>query len=404
MNPFSKDKYYFLACSGGVDSMVLAYLMCRANISFEILHVNFQLRGSESDADEELVIDFGKKNGITTHTQRFDTPSIHAEKGGNLEELCRDLRYNWFQTFLDSKPNAQLVVAHHLDDQLETFYWQLSRKAGIVGLSSLKVETDTVIRPLLSYSKNEIYAFAIKHQIPWREDKSNHENKFTRNKLRNVFLPFLKNEITHLTDSVTTLISAFQQTKSTFENEIKSEVNLTNHFLLPIEVFTRWNSDKKHIFLNLIQLRSSVLNELEKLTTAQTGKFIQSSNWFISKKGNVFEFDKIHDLVIPEICITTVTELPTSFSKNELFLDQSKIKGKLSIRLWQTGDKLEAIGVNGSKLISKILNEFHLSTFMKQRVFVLTDEETIHWIIGYKIGRKAIANKQTKHIVKIAII
>src|SRR5690554_2946804 len=155
--PKVENKCYYLACSGGVDSMVLAFLMHRAKLPFEILHVNFHLREEDSNRDEILVVEYGKRLGVKVHVQHFDTPKIHREQGGNLENLCRDLRYSWFDTFLANKRHAKLVVGHHLDDQIETFYLQLARKAGIVGLSSMNMENDRTLRPLLNVTKQEIY-------------------------------------------------------------------------------------------------------------------------------------------------------------------------------------------------------------------------------------------------------
>ena len=108
--PRVENEFYYLACSGGVDSMVLCYLMHQAKLPFEILHVNFHLREEASNKYEALVVEYGKRLGVTVHVQHFDTNKLHREEGGNLEQLCRDLRYSWFDTFLNEKPNSKLVV------------------------------------------------------------------------------------------------------------------------------------------------------------------------------------------------------------------------------------------------------------------------------------------------------
>ncbi len=401
--PRVENEFYYLACSGGVDSMVLCYLMHQAKLPFEILHVNFHLRDKASDRDEALVVEYAKQLDIKVHIQHFDTLKIHQEEGGNLENICRDLRYSWFDTFLTENPHSKLVVGHHLDDQIETFYLQLARKAGIVGLSSMNVVNGRTLRPLLDFSKQAIYAFAQNHHIPWREDHSNAENDFTRNKLRNVFIPFLEENIPTLKDSILTVINAFQTTKTTLINELQSENLLSDHFELDTLLYQSWNVDKKHIFLHLLNIRSSTFDELEKLIHSDIGKYIEIDDWFISKKKDSLAFDKIEAAILPALRLENVSELPASFSRDVVYLDASKINGDLQLRKWQEGDKLAAIGVNGSKLVSKIINEAHLSAYEKRKVLVLTDAETILWIVGIKVGRHAVAKADAGEILKISV-
>lgn len=399
----SKDTLYFAACSGGVDSMVLCYLMHKAGLSFEILHVNYQLRGESSLKDEDLVVSYAASLNKKVHVQRYDTEKL-LKNGGNLQQLCRELRYNWFRTFTEQHPGSKIVLAHHLDDQVETFYLHLARNAGIAGLSSLKAVNGNLLRPLLQFTKKELYAFARAHDIPWREDMSNSKNKYARNKLRNIFLPFAEQKIPDLRSSVLYLITVFQNNYKEVETALKTEVGFSSHFELDISQFSQWSADKKNVFLHLLEIRATALDELEKLKSSDIGKFIETDNWFISKKKEVFVFDQTEKPTFPKLIIEPVTTLPVHFSKEEIYLDKLKIKGELYLRRWQEGDRLEAIGVNGSKLVSKIINEAHLSAYEKRRVLVLTDEENIHWIVGIKVGRKAIATKNFKEALRIYCI
>lgn len=395
-------KRYYLACSGGVDSMVLAFLLKRLSVDFELLHVNFQLRGEESDKDEELVKAYADKLGVKVHVTRFNTLEIHKE-GGNLEQICRDLRYQWFQTFLNKTPSSRLLIAHHLDDQVETFYLNLARKSGVVGLSSLAPYRNRIIRPLLGYTKDEIYAIAKKYSIPWREDKSNHENDFRRNKLRNIFIPYIESTLPTIKESVITLIDAFQETKKNILSELEQTIDFSSSFELSVEKFSNWDITKKHIFLNAVGLRATVLEELEKLAFAEKGRYIEVNNWFISKNNSSFSWDKIEPEKKYTLELEEVKELPKIFEKTAIYLDASKLVGSLSLRCWEEGDRLSAIGVKGSKLVSKIINEAKLSTYQKRQVLVVHDEETIHWIVGIKIGSKAVATPDSENILKVTV-
>lgn len=382
--------------------MVLCFLMHRARLKFEILHVNFQLRGEDSDLDEKLVLEYGKTIGIKVHTQRFDTLSIH-EKGGNLEQICRGLRYGWFQTFLEKTPHSKVVLAHHLDDQVETFFLQLARDSGMVGLASMREERDNYLRPLLAFSKDEIIAFARLHSIPWREDVTNYESHFRRNKLRNEILPMLLNHVPNLKTAVVDLIAIFQSNLKRLEQEIRQGIAISEHFEIPISVYEKWSMDQRNLFLSMVEIRSSALFELEKLQSSIIGKFIEIDGWMISKTATTFAFDIQKEIQVPQLQIENVNALPTSFTKTEIYLDSAKINGVLRIRPWKEGDRLAAIGVAGTKLVSKIINEVHLSAYEKRRVFVVEDDVTIHWIVGIKVGRKALATETTTQILKVSV-
>lgn len=400
----NKERCYYLACSGGVDSMVLCYLMYKARLRFEILHVNYQLRGEDSNLDEQLVLTYGNQLGVKVHIQRYDTTKLHQERGGNLEELCRDLRYQWFQLLINESPDAKIVLAHHQDDQIETFYLNLARKSGMVGLASLRSIRNHYLRPLLSYTKQEIYVFARQHQIPWREDYTNQMNDFRRNKLRNEIVPFLEIQLPTLRNAILLLIDKFQENLNEMESEIKNQVDISNHFQLTIHEYQQWNTDKKNVFLQLLNIRTSTLFELNKMTSSETGKWHQSDGWMISKLTDSFAFDKMEKFDLPDLSILSIDELPTTFNKAEIYLDSAKINGKLRLRQWKDGDRISAIGVNGSKLVAKIINEAHLSAYQKQRVLVLEDDENIHWIVGIKIGRKALATKASNEILKVQTV
>lgn len=395
----NKHKCY-VACSGGVDSMVLCYLMLHTKIPFEVLHVNYHLRGEDSDLDEQLVTDFCKKHQLKLHVKNVNTLGL-ISKGGNLEQICRDIRYDWFQSFVDVISNTKILVAHHQDDLIETFYLQLARNAGMVGLSSLKEENNHIIRPLLQFSKLDIYAFAKKRNIPWREDKSNQQSDFRRNKLRNIILPRLVIEMPSLKDSVLLLTRIFRENLLLLEAELNKELEISNHFEVDIGHYKSWEDDKKNLFLKLINERSSIRNELDKLSNSNIGKYIKTKNWTISKTLNSFSFDSNFTNKISQLLIERVPSLPTEFSKETIYLDADKIHGTLKLRPWEAGDKMSAIGVNGSKLVSKIINEAHLSFYKKQRVQVLVDDKYILWIAGIKIGRRAIADERTKDILRV---
>ena len=191
-NLFSKDDRILIALSGGVDSVVLSHLMCRANYKISLAHCNFHLRDEESNRDEAFVRRWAKENNIPLFVKEFDTYQYMKENKLSLEMAARDLRYNWFNSLLESEGFTCLCTAHHLDDSIETFFINLLRGTGIAGLHGIKVKNDKIVRPLLFATREEILSYAKQNNISYVEDSTNSETKFTRNKIRHNLFPVLR--------------------------------------------------------------------------------------------------------------------------------------------------------------------------------------------------------------------
>ena len=196
-----RSKNVFLACSGGVDSMVLLHLLRSLNVNLTVIHVNYQLRGEDSNYDAELVEKTCHQLNIPVNIRTVDLKKW-LENGGNLQDEARKVRYRWFHEILAKDERNTIALAHHQGDQVETFLMNLARKSGVLGMACMKQEHNGIVRPLLYFSKAEILKYASNHSIQWREDQSNKSNNYTRNRLRNEFIPLLKTEFTNFNQSV----------------------------------------------------------------------------------------------------------------------------------------------------------------------------------------------------------
>ena len=179
-----------LAVSGGIDSMCMAHLFERSfykNIA--IATVNFQLRDEESDADEELVRLWAETRGIKFFSTSFRTKEYAQEHGISTQMAARDLRYSWFYSLMDEHSFDYLAVAHNLNDSVETFFLNSLRGTGIQGLCGIRRKNDRVIRPLLSITRDEIARYIKAENIPFRDDMTNFESHYSRNRLRNLVFP-----------------------------------------------------------------------------------------------------------------------------------------------------------------------------------------------------------------------
>ncbi len=401
-----KDKKLFLACSGGVDSMVLLHLLVKADFQVSVLHVNYHLRGEDSNKDAQFVKSTCEKLNLPFYLKSVDTRQILQEKGGNLQDVARKIRYHWFHEITDKDADNYILLAHHNDDQVETFFQHIARKSGIIGLAGMLENHNQIIRPLLNFSKEEILEFAKTSEILWREDKSNVKNDYTRNKLRNKLLPEVMNQIPTLKDSVLTLVNAFQDTQKALELKVKSiVVNIIESQKWNHEKFDQLSEFEQVEVLRNLGIRQTAISELQKLRKSQKGKKMQLDGFDIYQDSDCFIILKpelnFERKEVWKVCQQKVELLPNQFNLNEIYLDLSKVKGELRLRKWQIGDRMKPIGMQGSKLISDILTEAKLTSMQKENSLVLVDDEKIIWCVGFKVSREVLPNPQSEVIVKV---
>lgn len=395
----------FVACSGGIDSVVLVHLLLEAGIRPGIIHVNYHLRGADSDADEAFVRSLAQEHGLEIIVEQADLSSL-KDGSGNIQQAARDVRYALFRQIIEER-NAQVVLAQHRDDQVETFYLALARNAGLRGLACMPTEKDGIVRPLLNVSKESIRSYAESKQITWREDVSNASNDYSRNKLRNLILPELQNALPSLSESVMLLVSHFQRELQEQERRV---ANLLQDILVTQFIsndLLRQSTESEVLMLfEALGLSPAQLRELLSLT--RKGAFVEAGeNTYgiqaIYKDLSGFELLLKTELPLPTLSIEHASELPKVFTKNELYLDAEKLKGELHLRRIQTGDRMQIIGMDGSKLISDILNDYKAGIRAKQDAVIVTNGPTILWFPNYAIAPFYLASKSSTRILKITI-
>lgn len=291
---FAQRKHHTIgvACSGGVDSMVLLALLHKLKIPLIALHVNYHLRGEDSDKDQALIETFCTNNAIPFEVKSVFLAEQLAQHGGNLQDEARKIRYAFFES-IKQKHHAKIALAHHADDQLETFFLQLARRAGVMGLACMLPEHNGFLRPLLLFKKEDLQAYAQQHAIPWREDASNAHNHYRRNKLRNQFIPALQATIPTLTESVLLLVKTFQANQRELAAKIHSvsaEIERTKQ--LPFALFDSLSDSELIELLRQQNIPFGFLKELHKLRKAENGKriIVKKNNLQIVRKRDGFLF------------------------------------------------------------------------------------------------------------------
>ena len=406
-------KTIFLACSGGVDSMTLLTIFHKAKWKIEVLHVNYQLRGKDSENDQQLVEETCRKLSIPCHVERINLQSLLDKEGGNLQEAARIVRYNFFEQKRILSENNFIALGHHKDDQIETFFMHLARKSGIMGLACMPKENNRFIRPLLPFSKTEIIHYAQANGIVWREDYSNKTNKYVRNILRNVILPDLQNQIPGLGESIQFLVEKFQETQIQLEKEIEPLlVTINNTLQLSFREYDTLTKEQKVELFRQLGQKANLVLEADKLRSSQKGKQIafdiskkQDRYSSLYREDGYFQFilTSVSDTILPTLVIEQIKILPTDFNTTEIYLDPLQLKGDLNLRKWKTGDRMTPQGMKGSKLISDIIKDAKIPSHQKENILILEDGEKILWCVGIRVGSHGIATNESDLVWKIRV-
>lgn len=406
--------HFFVGCSGGLDSTVLVHCLHKLGKRVSIVHVNYQLRGEESEDDQVFLEAFAREKGIPFHVKRVNLSKVLAQKGGNLQDVARKIRRDYLQRFA-LKQSMFIALGHHADDQVETFLFNVLRGGGMMGLSAMLPVHGHLVRPLLHLTRDEIKVYANTEQLKWREDSSNQSMKYTRNRIRREWLPMITSEIPDFDQHVRYLIQHFQSTQRQLEGEIQPFIQkiLKQHFL-SIQSFCSFSEEQIVVLLRGLDLPISLKHQFEKLSRSEKGRYIDVTHkrWNrVYRESDHFRFVQVgpsERYQWPTIVVTPVEQLPETFSKSAIYLDPAKIKGPLQLRCWKQGDRMSIVGLtgknggNGSKLISDILSDAKVPSHLKDRQFVVHDDEKILWCVGFAIGKEAIATRESK-IVKVEI-
>lgn len=402
-----------LAVSGGIDSMVMAHLFRHLPNETAVAHCNFSLRGSESDQDEELVMKFAQSRNIPFYSIKFDTLYYAKENGISTQMAARDLRYTWFEKIMSEKKYSSVSIAHNLDDKIETMIINLIRGTGTTGMAGIRPVTGRTIRPLLFASRERITAYCAHNGIEYREDRSNLETKYIRNKIRHLIIPVMK-EINPsvlatldetaerfadsdkiIADYITSLRTGITEERngSTIFDLRGLKVHLKNRTVL-FELFSPYG-------INSMQLR-----DLENIIEGRTGSQIYTDTYRIVRNRN--------ELIVSEIgssgsfcqVIASLDELaglPFEMKAEYMSIDDSfrppsnpfyacldaEIASfPMTLRSWRAGDYFFPLGMDGKKKLSDYFTDRKYSLPEKEKKLVLESGGRIMWIVGDRIDER----------------
>lgn len=424
-NLFSKDDKIVLAMSSGLDSVVLVRLFYDLKINFAIAHCNFQLRGKDSELDEKFAKNLAKKYNVPFYSIQFETKKIAKENKKSIQEIARNLRYQWFEDLRAEIKFDKIATAHHLSDSIETFFINSSRGTGLSGLKGIPVKNNHIIRPLLFASREEIADYARQKKLKWREDISNEGDDYLRNRIRHHVIPVFKKENPSFETGMASTLAMFKfadEIQKTFlENWKKKHVKKANEgtIIIPLKTIDQFGFP--------VELLSALLHsygitnlDAKKIMASSSGKIFKSRNYnLLYDRGNLL-LRSLHLSENPPILLSSfpdtlsigtnsfhfklinvskLEEIPKSESVH--VLDAGLLKLPLTIRPWKAGDIFSPLGMTQKKKVSDFLIDKKINLFEKEMVHVLLSNSDIVCILGHRIDNRYKITEDTTTVLHI---
>lgn len=390
--PKSNNVKLLVAVSGGMDSMVLLDL-CNHFFSGKIgvAHINYQLRGKDSLADELLVEKICAQNNIPIFTKRV----IHDHTFGlglnGLQEKAREIRYTYFQSIQQKFDYDYVLTAHHQEDVVETLLLKLVRGTGLRGAKGIPSANQNIIRPLLSATKSMIETYAVNQHIQYRNDASNNSLKYDRNKVRHQVMPLLKDLNTEATAHLfafTQFIKNSEQILGEYFGALSSQVKSPYYhgFIFDISLLNLKHDLSFQLFylLNDPHLTSTQYsNIVEAILHKRSGTnfntegfrygvhrrtIIQLPNVSAPKAITVhLNNDYVETTYAGKrITFTRKNGRPEVFDTNIIYIDGTKTNAELQIRPFEKGDLFYPLGLKGKSMhVGVYLNQKSIPSVVK---------------------------------------
>ncbi|WP_397362587.1 tRNA lysidine(34) synthetase TilS [Olleya sp. R77988] len=423
--PFLKESKLLIAISGGLDSVVLAYLCQSLELDVSLAHCNFNLRGDESDTDEDFVLNLAQDLDLEIFVQHFNTENYAKTNKLSIQMAARELRYNWFQGLVKQFDFNYILTAHHADDNLETFLINLTRGTGLEGLKGIPEINKNIVRPLLKFTRNQIKNYAKNNQINWREDSSNASTKYMRNKLRHDVIPVLKDLNPEVIANFQNTLCNLNDTADIVEESVQAVLKRTivtidqTQISYKVSGFKKLNNPKAYLYEIFKDYGFTQWDDIINLLEAQSGKQVFSSTHNLLKDRDCLILSEIvsdetkfetsinlEDNNIETPLGVLAFEVVNQINKTDgsaIYVDKKTLKYPLNVRHWQKGDYFYPLGMKGKKKLSKFFKDEKLSLLAKEKVLLLCNENEIVWVINYRADNRFRVTNQTKSILKIKL-
>ena len=410
---------HLVGLSGGADSVALLLILRELGYLVEAAHCNFRLRGEESDRDETFVKELCSRLGIPLHLIHFDTKSYAELHQVSIEMAARDLRYGYFRELCKDIRAADVCIAHHRDDAVETLLMNLLRGAGIHGLTGIRPKNGIVRRPLLCINRQEILDYLESIGQAYVTDSTNLEADVLRNKVRLRVLPLLEEIAPGAIANIDKTANYLREAEKVYNEEIENEKILLMYNKYHKSISVPSLSSLLHEWLSPLGFNSTQTEQIVGCMN-QTGREFHSATHTLVVDREFLELapikEPIKPLKIPEpgtyryedqtaFKFEIATDTTVSRDDYVATLDADKVQFPLTVRLVQQGDRFAPFGMKrGTKLVSDYMTDQKLSILEKRHQKVVTDATgAIVWVIGRRTDNRFRISSDTKRSLRITI-
>lgn len=424
---FRNSDNILLAVSGGIDSVVMLDIFNRMEYKIAVAHCNFQLRGKESDDDQAFVADLCRKAELRLYTKKFETSGYAREKGISIQMAARDLRFEWLAGLRKEENFDLIATGHNLNDSVETILINLVRGTGIKGLTGISPVSGPIIRPLLFATRQMISRYAENNNISYREDSSNIQTRYTRNKIRHNVIPVIEEINPSVLQSISETSEFLKSAQLIYEQTIEekrkeiikygdksSYINISELKKLDppgtwvYELFRDYHFGK-HQVADIIHLLDA---ETGKQLISDTHVLTRDREKIIISPSGITEFRplKISSLaglrnisLFERVEIIDTGDMHISNDPYFAYLDAGLIDYPLTIRRWKEGDYFQPLGMKGRKKLSDFLIDTKTPLPEKDKTLVLAMDEQIIWLIGRRIDNRFKVSASTSEVLLVKL-
>lgn len=423
-----------LAVSGGVDSMTMADLFRNSalRLPFAVAHVNFQLRGADSDGDEALVRRWCEASGVPFFCKRVETDKHASGQGISIEMAARELRYAWFAELCRREGFSFLAVAHNLDDSAETLFLHLLRGTGMRGMSGIREDVPLpgsgdvkLIRPVLGFTRKEIESHAVRAGVEFRVDSTNSDISIPRNRIRHEVFPQLARINPSFLHTIEWEMDQFGRMERLLDGVYeagRADLCRESGGVLTIDIAAlKGKAETGWWLYRLLEgcgFNADQLMRIERSLDALSGKeFISPTHRLVKDRREL----RVYPLSLPgspdltdRLDVRTFALMPGFDPRQKpedvLFVDAGKVRLPLSARPPREGDRFRPFGMQrGSRLLSDFFTDLKLDVEQKRREVVVTmqnenGDEVIVAILGRRIDDRFKITSATRTVAAISLL
>lgn len=420
-------KPVIVAVSGGADSVALLVALCRLGYECVAAHCNFHLRGEESNRDMRHVQQLCSRLGVDLYVRDFDVEARRNATGESVEMACRELRYAWFADLLDKQRAQAIAVAHHREDNVETFFLNLMRGSGIAGLAGMKPRNGYVVRPLLAMSRSDIEAYLAAEKIEFVTDSTNAQNDYARNKLRNVIIPSLVEQFPNGLNGILASMAYLGDNRSLYDAMLKEKASryfVGNKIdlrelsaaegecarMLLFEMIRPYgfNMAQAYDMLSGLGRSGQLFVSGESAFSLDRGVLSLESSSIVGVKDDETIVSLERDILSPVHVVISehqIADFKPERNQNVAYFDADMLKGNAiyAIRHWRRGDRIAPYGMNGTKLISDLFAGAKYGAKEKRGAWLLTRDGEVIWAVGLRASRLFSLRPETRRYLRLEL-